>query len=159
MTNPKGTAAETATVAWLQDNGYPHAHRVVKHGARDRGDVAPCPGVVIEVKNYAVNGAAARGAVPAGQLAEWMRQTEVERENARADVGILLVKRAGTTDVGRWFAYVTAWTLADIIYGSSTVVDDIEAFSALRAPVCLAMADLTTLLRAAGWGAPLEVAS
>lgn len=154
MSNPskqKGTSAETLVVRWARNNGYPHADRQPLRGNRDAGDVTLCPGVIVEVKNRRLP----TGVPTAGDLTEWMRQTELEREAARADVGVLVVKRNGTTDVGRWFAYVTAHELAEALNSPTYRVQS----RARNAPVCLAMADLTTLLRAAGWGVPLEEAS
>jgi hypothetical protein len=153
MANPsgtKGTKGETAVVRWAREHGFGHADRLTKTGNHDRGDVLLCPGVMAEVKNVA--GAAQRGPRPA-ELTEWMRQTEVERANGRHDVGILIVKRGGTTDVGRWWAYVTAWTLAEIVTASSVALAEREF---LEAPVSLTVADLAALLRAAGWGDSLE---
>lgn len=151
MANPsknKGTSAETAVVRWARTNGYPHADRQPLRGNRDAGDIALCPGVIVEVKNRRLT----TGVPTAGDLTEWMRQTETEREVARADVGILVVKRNGTTDPGRWFAYVTAWTLAELVAGTSQGF----ASAALGAPACLTLADLVALLRAAGWGEQLD---
>lgn len=156
MANPprkKGTAGETAVVAWMREHGFAWADRQPLRGNRDAGDLTLCPGVIVEVKSYA--GAPGRGQAPQAVLEAWMRQTETERENARADVGILIVKRNGTTDVGRWFAYVTAWTLAELVAGTTQGF----ASQALHAPVCLAVADLVGLLRAAGWGEQIEEAS
>ena len=53
MTNPKGTKLETATVNWLREHGWPWSRRIVKEGARDKGDVALGDGipVTIECKN------------------------------------------------------------------------------------------------------------
>lgn len=157
MANPprqKGTAAETAIVRWARVNGYPHADRQPLRG-KDQGDITLCPGVIVEAKSYRLP----TGNPTPGQLTEWMRQTEVERENARADIGVLIVKRPGTTDVARWFAYVTAWTLADVMGLSGAPIAHGMGLPAIAAPVCLTVADLTTLLRAAGWGAPLEDAA
>lgn len=153
MSNPprqKGTAAETAVTRWARDNGFPHADRQPLRGGRDQGDITLTPGVIAEVKAYRLP----TGVPTHGQLTEWMRQTEVEQENARADVGVLIVKRPGTADPGRWFAYVTAWTLAELIYAGRT--SEAGTSPANTAPVCLTLASLTALLRAAGWGRPLE---
>lgn len=155
MSNPprqKGTAAETAVVRWARENGFGHADRQPLRGGRDQGDIALCPGVIVEVKNH--NGGPAVGQPAPGVLTEWMLQTEIERANAGADIGVLVVKRAGTRDVGRWFAYVSVWTLADVLSGPLCLAGEIE--TTLRAPVCLAVADLAALLRAAGWGDQLE---
>ena len=74
-----------------------------------------------------------------------MRQTETERGNADADYGVLVVKRPGTADPGRWHAYVTAGDIAVIVTGSG------YRGHATASPVRLALADLAVLLRA-GWG-------
>lgn len=148
MANPsrnKGTAAETGVVRWARLNGYPHADRQPLRGGRDQGDLTLCPGVIVEVKAHRLP----TGVPTRGQLDTWLAQTEAERVNARADVAVLVVKRPGTTDPGRWFAYVTAHTLADLLTGvTATVRTHLE-----HLPVCMALADLTAVLRAAGWGA------
>jgi hypothetical protein len=46
-----GTAWESEIVAGLIRAGWPHAERRRLAGARDRGDIAGIPGVVIEAKN------------------------------------------------------------------------------------------------------------
>ena len=45
-----GTAAETAVVRFLRDNGFPLAERRALHGSTDRGDITGTPGLVWEVK-------------------------------------------------------------------------------------------------------------
>ena len=147
----KGTAAESAVVRWARAHGFGAADRQPLRGGRDQGDITLCPGIIVEVKAHR---APTSGVPTAGQLTDWMAQTETERANARADVGILIVKRSGTRDVGRWWAYVTAWTLADLISPASTSTAIIDG--PLDAPVCLTVADLTGLLRAAGWGDALD---
>jgi len=80
----KGTKAETAVVDYLRTQGYGYAERRPLNGNTDRGDITGMPGVVIEVK------AAARY-----EIGAWLRETEIERVNARADIGVLLVKPVG----------------------------------------------------------------
>ena len=89
----KGTAAETAVVDYLRDNGVPHAERRALNGANDRGDIAGIAGVVLEVKS------GARLELPA-----WMREAEVERMNDNAAYGLLIIKPkgVGTTRIGEW---------------------------------------------------------
>lgn len=94
-----GTAAETAVARYLQDHGFGGAERRALAGAIDKGDVAGTPGLAWEVK--------------AGRtlcLSQWLRETETERRNAKADFGILVVKPAGygVTRVGKWWA-VMRW--------------------------------------------------
>lgn len=154
MSNPskrKGTAAETALLRFAHLHGFPHADRQPLRGNRDQGDLALCPGVVVEVKNH--SGMPALGQPSAAVLAQWMNQTEVERTNARAAIGLLVVKRKGTTDPGRWFAYLPLAAL--------TVLVTFEQPShpmADSAPVCMAVRDFLTVLRGHGYGEPLAVA-
>ena len=105
MNRPKaiGTAAETATVRALRRLGFPHAERRALTGTLDQGDVTGCPGVVWEVKG----GTAAKTASD-GQVAEWLAETERERVNAGADIGVLVLQRAGVgaANADRWWAVI-----------------------------------------------------
>lgn len=98
-----GTAAETAVVRYLRANGFPQAERRALAGSYDLGDVTGIPGVVIEVKG----GQAAKTASD-GQVTLWLAETERERVNARADVGILVMSRSGIgpSRAGSWWAVV-----------------------------------------------------
>lgn len=90
----KGTRAETALAEYLR--GYwPYAERRALCGSVDKGDIAGIPGVVWECK------AGERLCIP-----QWLAETECERVNAGAELGILAVKPkgVGTTNVGRWWA-------------------------------------------------------
>ena len=89
----KGTAAETAVVKYLNENGFPYAERRALQGVNDRGDVAGIPGVVLEVKN-----------AKRIDLAGWIKELEIEMSNAGASVGALVIKRVGKTDPGEWYA-------------------------------------------------------
>ncbi len=89
----KGTAAETAVVRYLQDNGFIHAERRALHGINDKGDITGIPGVVIEVKNHAKL-----------TLAEWVKELQQEMVNADADFGFVVAKKKGTTNPAEWYA-------------------------------------------------------
>lgn len=140
MNRPKaiGTAAESAVVKYLRANGFPHAERRALAGSHDLGDVTGCPGLVFEVKG----GTAAKTASD-GQVAAWMRETEAERVNARADLGVLVLARAGygPERAGAW------WVVAPlgVILGSHPYGQ----------PVRLHLCTFVRLLRARGYGAPL----
>ncbi len=143
----RGTAAETAVTRWVRVNGFPHADRQPLRGNRDAGDIALAPGIVLEVKSHAL---AATGQPAPGQLALWMAQAEAERLNAGAAHCPLVVRRAGTTDVGRWWAYLTAGTFASLVGAPE---------GGLRhpgLPVCLFVAHAVGLLRDGGYGQPIE---
>jgi len=96
-----GTAGETAVVRYLRVNGWPNAERRALHGSTDLGDVTGCPSLTWEVKA----GAAAHAAQPAN-VETWMAQTELERENSGADVGVLVLARKGygPARAGMWWA-------------------------------------------------------
>jgi hypothetical protein len=97
----KGTRAETAVVDFLNAVGYTNVERRAQKGGKDEGDIAGIPGTVIEVK------ASARIA-----LSEFIKELEVEMVNAKADTGVVFVKRRGKGDVGDWYAVTTVrqWT-------------------------------------------------
>jgi len=94
----KGTSAETAVVAYLNGHGWPYAERRSLNGALDKGDIAGCPGLCIEVK-YAGAGM---------KIGSWMAETEVETANSKADFGFLVVKPKGlgSTRTGQWLAFM-----------------------------------------------------
>jgi Holliday junction resolvase len=100
MTNPskrKGTSAESAVVTWLRQSGRTWIERRALAGAKDQGDVAGWPGIVIEVK-----------AAKAHDLAGWVRELEVEIVNAAAETGVVIAKKKGTTNVDDWYAILPA---------------------------------------------------
>jgi hypothetical protein len=149
----KGTAAETALLRWLRANGFPWAERLALAGAADCGDISLLPGraVVLEVKAHATAG---RGIPQDGQLAEWMAQAAAERDNAGADLCPLILRRSGqgAGDPGKWWAWLT---FADVTALTGAPIHLAEPL----APICMSVASLTALLRAAGYGHRLEAVS
>lgn len=101
----KGTLAETAVVQFLKQF-WPHIERRALQGKKDTGDIAGMPGSIIEVKNHKNY-----------RIAEWMEETEQERENAGVPFGILIVKpnRVGTNKVGEWWAILQVDQIARLI--------------------------------------------
>lgn len=153
MTNrPKsiGTAAESAVVAYLRTDGFPHAERRALTGSTDRGDVTGVIGTVIEIKG----GKAAEDASDA-QICAWLTETERERANARADIGILVTKRRaiGAKRAQFWWAHVTLGTLLDLAGKPTSEIDP----DVMDVPVRLHLADAIHLLRAAGYGDPVTL--
>lgn len=139
----KGAQAERDVVTWLRANGWPHAERAIAMGARsgdrvrqDPGDLTGTPGLVIQVKDVD------KLDQPA-QLAAAMAETEEQRAHAGAHFGVLVQRRRGTTDVGRWHVWVPAEVLAELV-GAVTA-------RALY-PVRLDLAALVDLLRRDGFG-------
>lgn len=145
----KGTKAESAVVRWLRANGFPGADRQPLRGNRDCGDIALAPGIVLEVKAHATG---ATGQPPAMQLAQWLAQCDVERDNAGAEYCPLIVKRAGTTDPAKWWAYLR---LIDSLTLLGAPVTHVPAETA-QAPICMSLASLSAVLRAQGYGTPHE---
>jgi hypothetical protein len=136
-----GTVAETAVVRYLQANGWPHAERRALRGTYDCGDVTGCPGLMFEVKA----GQAAKTASD-GQVDSWLAETETERRNAKADIGILVLARAGigAHNCGRWWAVVPLGQVAHI-----------GGIELPPMPVRMHLQSVVRLLRAAGYGDPL----
>lgn len=143
-----GTAAETAVVRAARRLGFPGAERRALHGSTDLGDVLLCPGAIVEVKG----GDAARKASD-GQIAAWLGETDRERLNAGAAVGLLVTQRSGigATNADRWWAHLSLDQLASwrgLIRVPGAAGVDV-------APVRLFLGDALLLLRTCGWGEPL----
>lgn len=138
-----GTAGETGVTRFLAANGFPLAERRRLKGGLDEGDLITVPGLCVEVKS----GEAAKSA-SAGRVAGWLVETEVERVNARADVGLLVVQRRGVAPAraGLWRAVFPAWAWAQL-HGVPAV-----GCAAPAAPVEVSLADAVLQLRAAGYG-------
>jgi len=127
VTDPKGTMAETALVNYLARVGL-QAHRVVKAGKLDKGDVW-LPPFVIECKNVKTN--SIRKDWAAGLVREWQRQAVQEAENALnapdwprmwpCPVPAVVAKPPGigVGNVGDW----SCWFPAKILTGARTPVE------------------------------------
>ena len=107
----KGTAAETALVRFLQGQGFPGAERRALGGGgagEDLGDITGIPSLCMEVKNHTTY-----------KIPAWIKETEIERQNAKADFGILVVKPNGigmTPDkVGQWWAIMPMQEMMNLL--------------------------------------------
>jgi len=84
--------------------------RRVRNGAKDRGDIGGLrvhgQRLVAEVKNCART-----------DLASWIAEAQIEAGNDDALAGIVISKRKGTTDVGRWYVHMTVEELIALITG------------------------------------------
>lgn len=106
MTNPKGTKLETASVNWLRSHGWPWARRIVKEGARDKGDVTLGDGIPVTIECKDRKGF---------QLPQAQRELKAEMEAAGHRWGFALHKRRGTTNVGEYYAVLPVALLMDIL--------------------------------------------
>jgi hypothetical protein len=161
MNKPKiiGTRAETAVVRFMRSAGFPQAERRALRGTLDAGDVTGCPGVCWSVKG----GGQATGASD-GLVEKWLDELDVQRQNAGAQVEVLVLQRRGIgeANAGRWWAvmpgvqYETLCSLQDCgmtgCAGHGTV-----GFGASD-PVRIHLAHACRLLVYAGYGtAPAEL--
>lgn len=91
----KGTLAESAVVAYLRTVGFAGAERLALQGGKDRGDLTGLGPLVCEVKNCQEY-----------SFSAWLKEAEVERDNAKADFGFVVAKPrlVGTTRTGQWYA-------------------------------------------------------
>lgn len=107
-----GSSFERAQADWLAERlGDDRIDRRVKHGAKDRGDIAGVRTirggrVVIECKNTA-----------AFALPAWLREAEAERGNDDALIGVVMHKKRGTTDPAEQYVTMTAETFAILLEG------------------------------------------
>lgn len=84
--------------------------RRVKTGAKDRGDIGGVrvhgQRAVVEVKDCA------KQTLPA-----WVAEAHTEAGNDDALVGVVVAKRRGTTDPGRWWVHMTVDDLLALMTG------------------------------------------
>lgn len=97
----KGSAWELAIAKFLVAQGWKHAERRVAGSTLDKGDIYGIIGCVIEAKNE-----------KRIDLAGYLKELEVEMKNAKADTGVVMVKKKGTTDVSQSYAVmpIGLWT-------------------------------------------------
>lgn len=107
MSNPnkaKGDRAERAVRDYLRANGFPHCERTRAGYTRDAGDLHPAPGLTVQVKDRA------QYAWP-----EWLRQLDEQRDEAKADHAVLVVKRRNLGDPGEWLAVMPLAAIARLL--------------------------------------------
>lgn len=104
-----GTRFETSIARYLAEHVDDRIERRTKTGAADRGDIAGLrtstgKRIIVECKN-----------TTRVALAEWQRETEVERQNDGAIAGIIAHKRHGKTNPGDQWVTMTMADLAALI--------------------------------------------
>lgn len=120
----------------LRAHGYPGAERRALAGANDLGDILVCPGIIVEVKW----GKHAKTASLV-DIGRWIKETNRERENARAFLGLLVIQRNGIgtsrASLSRCFLDIGA------LWGREHCI--------VEAPLIT----VTEMLRNEGWGDPI----
>lgn len=89
---------------YLRANHVPYAERRTLGGANDQGDIAGIPGVVIECK-----------AERAITLSSYVDETEKERTNNGARLGVAWIKRRGKTSPGAGYVVMTGAQLIQLL--------------------------------------------
>lgn len=141
-----GTYAETAVARAAQHHGFPYAERRGLRGALDAGDIVLCPGAFLEVKG----GDYARNASDAVIL-DWLDVLGRKRERVPGEAFLITQReRVGPLNAGRWWAWARLGWVAEM-NGQPWPAET------WRTPVRTTLGHALTLLRASGYGTPLDV--
>jgi hypothetical protein len=100
----KGTSWETQLVRFLQEHGWIHAERRARRGIKDAGDVSGVVGVCIEAK-----------AEKRITLSEYLDETEAEKANANAAVGVTWIKRPRKTSPGDAYVLMSGVQFVELL--------------------------------------------
>lgn len=150
--NQIGAAAERGLVAYLCEHGWPQAERRALRGEFDAGDVTGTPGLCWEIK------AGTQCTRPTErQIAEWMTETETERVNAAAEIGVLVLRRpgVGSAQAGRWDCYLPLHAIVGLAADAPLLRALTEPI--VSAPLRLTLAEACELLVTAGYGKPPRI--
>ncbi|QWF78734.1 hypothetical protein [Amycolatopsis sp. CA-230715] len=152
--NRRGKEAEQAVARWLREHGWPDAQRTVRtgwkvgdHQSRDRGDIDGTRGLCWQVKT-------SRDDFTDTRVLAVLAATADQAVASGADYGIAIERRAGKTDPGRWWAWMTAGDLYALAETARNPFVLAVPQPVLDVPVRLLLRDLVPLLHAAGYGAP-----
>jgi Holliday junction resolvase len=101
----KGDRAERAIVEWLHSLGFTKAHRIRAGSPEDIGDIElGVPGVVLEVKD--------RGKL---DLPAWIRKLGLQKANKDATLGVIVVKKRGSSDPFEWSFVMDAASFVNVL--------------------------------------------
>jgi len=154
--NRVGKDTERRVATFLRENGWPQVERTVRTGYRiarrtseDQGDLTGTPGLTFQVKSM-------RPATEAERLVpQWLAETADQAQAAGGTVGVLVVRRwgPGHATAGSWWAYVDALQFLGLADGWNPWAYAAAELNQL-VPVRLRLSDLTSMLRAWGFGEP-----
>lgn len=146
-----GTRGETAVVRAAHAHGFPWADRFPLRGINDTGDLALCPGIIVQVKA----GDAARDASEE-LCSRWLDATANQRDRAGAEHAFLVVQRrgVGVNHAERWHAY-WRWSWLMRLQSERVAAHNGTPHAADLSTVRMPLHITFGLLRASGWGEPL----
>lgn len=107
MANPskqKGTAGESAIAEYLRGQGFAACERRALNGSTDRGDIAGIHSTVIEAKK-----------ANRVELAQWLKELDVEMHNANARFGAVWAWRRGKASPADWYVVMPGHVFADLL--------------------------------------------
>lgn len=143
----KGAQAERDLARFLR-NWWPDAERAVVTGWRtttrasgDRGDIRGTPGLVWQMKAVAD--------MSDVEVEAALRDTETQAVTDGADYGVLVQRRPGKADPGRWWAWLPIGDLGQL---ATRDLGSPLRRSAVIIPVRLQLQHLVPLLLRAGYG-------
>lgn len=144
----KGLTAERDLANYLKAQGWPEARRSVVTGTfarQDSGDIEGLPGLCVQVKNLATG--------LSGKLlhATW-HQTQAQAEELTRQRGhwcapLIVEKRAGSADPGRWWCHLSSRFYVRVITGRWMLVTNLHL-------VRVELGDIVTDLRL--WSTEIE---
>lgn len=150
LSTNKGKVAERHLVRWLRENGFGGAERAVRTGYRiatrtsaDPGDVTGTPGIIWSCKDVAE----ARARQPS-VLDGWFAELDA-MAGEPDDVRLLVHKRAGHADPGRWWCWLRMSTLVPLATGGHST-------TRFTAQVRMELADVVRILRLTGYGDEID---
>lgn len=156
----RSKASERKVATYLRVSGWPGAERTVRTGystgdraMADVGDIDGTPGVVWQVKDT--------GEREWWRVPNWLADTNVQRDAAHADYGVLVVRRPGHAHAGEWWAYLWLGPFMHLALAASEPLimnRPVPPTVLWDAPVRLELRHLLPVLRAAGYGTAAEAA-
>ncbi len=127
--------------------GWPGAERAIAVGHRsrvreraDEGDITGTPCLAWQITDRA-------DIETPVVFARRMADTEAQRAAADAHYGLLVQRRRGAADAGRWWVHLPGTALADLLQAREAPV--------VECTVRVTLAELAPLLRRAGYGSVL----
>jgi hypothetical protein len=100
----KGTTWESRVVDYLREHGWIRAERRARRGSRDAGDVAGVVRLVVECK-----------AEKRIALSEYLTETEAERLNAGAALGVTWIKRPRRSSAGDGYVLMSGAQFVELL--------------------------------------------